>query len=51
MAFVAKKQWQMQYYVNLVGIGCMEDVERVKRGQIGLQYILDVRNAKGVIKP
>ena len=29
MAFVVEKQWQMQYHVNHVETGYMEDVQRL----------------------
>ena len=29
MAFVAEKQWQAQYYANLVETGCMENEQRL----------------------
>ena len=37
VAFVVEKQWQMEYYVNLVETGYMDDMQRLKGCQIYLQ--------------
>ena len=48
--FLAEKEWQLEYYVNLVEIGYMGDIAKIETVINSLAIDLNVGNARGVMK-